>query len=137
MAHNHLQLSFCRQCNYTATTQKPFTGLYSGVSVDLTHSSAHNTAAAQAAYNTTCAKPEGIPSSVAPPPIPEIPPPRRTLYRSAQPPYYNKVYKGAPLRPCYGFMPDSAAYHRPCQPGGLLPGIDGQRADSTAGGRNH
>lgn len=23
------------------------------------------------------------------------------------------------------------------QPGGLLPGIDGQRADSTAGGRNH
>lgn len=27
----------------------------------------------------------------------QIPPPRRTLYRPAQPPYYNKVYKGAPL----------------------------------------
>lgn len=25
-------------------------------------------------------------------------PPRRTLYRSAQPPYYNKVYKGAAVR---------------------------------------
>ena len=49
----------------------------------------------------------------------QIPPPRRTLYRSAQPPYYNKVYKGAAVRPCYGSMTDSAAYHRPCQPGGV------------------
>ena len=31
----------------------------------------------------------------------------RTLYRPAQPHYYNKVYK-------------SAAYRRPCQPGGVL-----------------
>ena len=29
----------------------------------------------------------------------QIPAPRRTLYRPAQPPYYNKVYKGAPLHP--------------------------------------
>ena len=28
----------------------------------------------------------------------QIPPPRRTLYRSTQPPYYNKVYKGATVR---------------------------------------
>lgn len=68
-----------------------------GVSVNLTHSSAHNTAAAQTAYI---------------PPAPrwrayhqaqhlrryQIPAPRRTLYRSAQPPYYNKVYKGAGVR---------------------------------------
>ena len=32
----------------------------------------------------------------------KIPPPRRTLYRPAQSPYYNKVYKGAPpvMDPC-------------------------------------
>lgn len=28
----------------------------------------------------------------------QIPAPRRTLYRTAQPPYYNKVYKGAEVR---------------------------------------
>ena len=27
----------------------------------------------------------------------QIPAPRRTLYRTAQPPYYNKVYKGSPM----------------------------------------
>jgi hypothetical protein len=35
---------------YTVKTPKPFTGLYSGVSVDLPYSSAHNTANTQAAY---------------------------------------------------------------------------------------
>lgn len=29
----------------------------------------------------------------------QIPPPHRTLYRAGQPPYYNKVYKGAWVRP--------------------------------------
>lgn len=29
----------------------------------------------------------------------QISPPRQTLHRSAQPPYYNKVYKGAAVRP--------------------------------------
>lgn len=48
-----------------------------------------------------------------------IPTPRRTPHRSAQPPYYNNVYKGAGVRPCYESMPDGAAYHRPCQPGGV------------------
>lgn len=36
--------------NYTDTTPKPFTGLYSGISVDLTYSNERNTAATQAAY---------------------------------------------------------------------------------------
>lgn len=96
--HKRLQRLFCRPCNYTATTPKSFTRLYRGISVDLTHSSAHNTAATQSAYT---------------PPAPrrrayrqaqhlhryQILPTRRTLYRSAQPPYYNNVYKGsgAPL----------------------------------------
>lgn len=97
--HKRLQWLFCRQCNYTAKAPKPFTGRYSGISVDLPYSSAHNTAATQAAYTP--------------------PAPHRTLYRSAQPPYYNKVYKSAGVRPCYESMPDSAAYRRPCQPGGV------------------
>lgn len=161
--------------NYTTKTSKAFTGLYSGFTVDLPYSSAHNTADTQADYT---------------PPAPrwrayrqalhlhryQIPPPRRTLYRSAQPPYYNKVYirvQGCALlwihaRQCSiaQTMPARRGQLLPCadrwqvltacqqyrpgapaegsasppvqgQPGGLLPGIDGQRADPTAGGRNH
>lgn len=48
--HKRSQQIFCYQCNYTAKTSKAFTGLYRGISVNLTHSSAHNTAATQAAY---------------------------------------------------------------------------------------
>lgn len=66
---------------YTTKTSKSFTGLYSGFSVDLPHSSARNTAATQAAYAPLA--------------------PRRTLYSSAQPPYYNNVYKGATDRRTY------------------------------------
>lgn len=51
--------------NYTAHAAKQRTGLYSVFSVDLTYSSAY-----------------------------QIQPPRWTLYSSAQPPYYNNVYKG-------------------------------------------
>lgn len=115
-SHNRLRLSFCRQCNYTTTTPKPFTGLYRGFSVDLPHSSAHNTAGAQAAYT---------------PPAPrwrayrqalhfhryQTPPPNRDTVQGRAAAYYNKVY--IRVRSCYGFMPDSAAYHRPCQPGGV------------------
>lgn len=49
----------------------------------------------------------------------QIPAPHRTLYNLAQPPYYNKVYKGATVRPCYRSMPDGATHRRPCQPGGV------------------
>lgn len=98
------------------TTPKPFTGLYRGFSVDLPHSSAHNTAGAQAAYT---------------PPAPrwrayrqalhfhryQTPPPNRDTVQGRAAAYYNKVY--IRVRSCYGFMPDSAAYHRPCQPGGV------------------
>lgn len=43
-----------------------------------------------------------------------------TLYRSAQPPYYNNVYKGAAVRTCYRSIPGGAADRKPCQPGGVL-----------------
>ena len=43
----------------------------------------------------------------------QIPPPRRTLYRSAQPPIIIRYIR---VRPCYGSMPDGATHHRPCAP---------------------
>ena len=66
---------------YTSHAAKQRTGIYSSFSGDCTQSTAHDTRQAQAAI---------------------IPPaPHRTLYRPAQPPYYNKVYKGATdRRPC-------------------------------------
>lgn len=64
--------------NYTATTLKLFTGLYSGVSCDCTRSTATDTRSTKA----------------------DIPPPRRTLYSSAQPPIiirYIRVRRCAPV----------------------------------------
>ena len=82
--------------SYTDHAAKQRTRLYRRFSCDLTHSTAHDTRPTQAAII---------------PPVPrwsvsqrrstsstyQILAPRRTLYRSAQPPYCNKVYKGAPL----------------------------------------
>lgn len=82
--------------NYTAKTPKPFTGICSGVSVDLTNSSAHNTAATQAAYTPPTTRRRAYRQALHLHRY-QIQPPRRTLYRPAQPPYYNNVYKGAPL----------------------------------------
>lgn len=70
-------------------------------------------------YNTACATLVRI---TAPQHIQRVPNTNRhagTLYSSAQPAYYNNVYKGAKAHPCYRSMPDSAAYCRPCQPGGV------------------
>ena len=71
-------------------------------------------------YNTTCATLERITTPQRLQHIPQIPTPRRTLYRPAQPPYYNKVYKGAGVRHRYGSTPDSAAHRRPSKPGGAV-----------------
>lgn len=46
-------------------------------------------------YNTTCTTLERITHARTACTRYQIPPPRRTLYRSTQPPYYNNVYKGA------------------------------------------
>ena len=83
--HKHLQRPFCRPCNYTAKTPKPFTGLYSGISVDLTHSSAHNTAVTQAACAPTAPRWRAYHQAQHLHRY-QIPPPRRTLYRLTQPP---------------------------------------------------
>ena len=50
-------------------------------------------------YNTTCATLERITTPQRLQHIPQIPTPRRTLYRPAQPPYYNKVYKAQRCAP--------------------------------------
>ena len=89
---------FVTHANYTATTPKSFTGLYSGVSAGLTRSSAHNTAATQTAYIPPASRWRAYRQAQHLHRY-QIPPPRRTLYRPTQPPYYNKVYKGAAMRP--------------------------------------
>lgn len=95
--YKRFQRHFCRQCNYTVTTLKPFTGLYSGFSIDLTRSSAHNTAITQDDYAPSAprwrASQRRSTSSIY------QTPPRRALYRTAQAAYYNKVYKGATVCP--------------------------------------
>lgn len=103
---------------YTAHVSKQRTGICSGVSVDCAYLTITDTRPTKAAIIppatrwSTYTRPDGLHRY-------QIPTPRRTLYRSAQPPYYNKVYKGAEVRPCYRSMPDSAAHRRPCKPGGV------------------
>lgn len=95
---------------YTAHATKPRAGLYRRFSCDFPHSTAHDTRPTQAAIIppaprwSTSQRPDAIHRY-------QIPPQRRTLYRPAQPPYYNKVYKGA----------GGAAYRRPSKPGGVSP----------------
>ena len=103
---------------YTAHAIKHCTGLYRHFSCGLAHSTANDTRPTQQAIAQPATRwsayqrPDALHRY-------QIPTPRRTLYSSAQPPYYNKVYKGAAVRRCYGSMPDSAANRRPCKPGGL------------------
>jgi hypothetical protein len=54
---------------YTAKTQKAFTGLCMGVSVDLPYSSAQQYSRYTSRLYTACVTLEGIPSSAAPAPI--------------------------------------------------------------------
>ena len=97
------QRLFCCPCNYITTTPKAFKGLYSGVSVDLTYSSAHNTADTQAAYTPPAQRWRAYGQALHLHRY-QIPPPRRTLYRSTQPPIiirYIKVHGCAPVvDPC-------------------------------------
>lgn len=84
--HKRLQLLFCYRCkNYTAPTPKASTGLYSSVSVDLTHSRAHNTAATQAAYAPPAPRWRAYRQALRVHRY-QIQPTRRTLYRAGQPP---------------------------------------------------
>lgn len=99
--------------SYTANATKQRTGLYRCVSVDLTHYSAHNTASCTSRLCTACDTPEGIPSSAAPPLIPDTTAtPDAVQGRAAA--YYNNVYKDAAVRPvmnpCPAGSPVSGAW---------------------------
>lgn len=68
-------------------------------------------------YNAACATP-GASQRRSASSAYQIPAPRRTLYRSSQPPIiirYIRVQGCA----CYGSMPDGATHRRPCRPGGV------------------
>lgn len=90
---------------YTVNATKQRTKLYRGFSGYLPHSTAVYIRPAQAAIIPPAPR-RSVSQSRSTSSTYQIPPPRRTLCRPAQPPYYNKVYKGA-------------AYRRPCQPGGV------------------
>lgn len=104
---------------YTANAAKRLTGLYSGFSRDLPHSTTAYTRPTQAAIIPPATH-WSAPQRRNPPAHTRYHTPRRTPYRPAQTAYYNKVYKGAAVRPYYGSMPDGAAHHRLCQPGGAV-----------------
>lgn len=161
--HKRLPRLFFRPCNYTYKAPKPFTELYRGVSVDLRHSRARNTAATQAAYTPTAPRWRAYPQAQHLHRY-QITPTHRTLYRAEQPPIII-WYRGAPVRPVMDPCPEvqhsadhasgSGSVHPACirlascagsapgiwRSGCLLTGIDGQgqRADLAAGGRrrNH
>ncbi len=90
---------------YTTNAVKQRTGLYSGVSCDLPHSTAVYTRPTQAAIIPPAPR-WSVSQRRSTSSAYHIPSPRQTLHRSAQPPYYNKVYKGT-------------TYRRPCQPSGV------------------
>lgn len=130
--YKRLQRLFCHQCKYTAHAAKQRTGLYSVFSVDLTYSSAHNTVTTQADYT---------------PPAPRWSVSQRRSISSAYHRYNRHAGRctaqhSRPIiimyirvRRCYGSTPDSAAYHRPCQPGGVIPAAcdlaPGQQSERT------
>ena len=88
---------FCAvNANYTAHAIKRHTGLCSGISGYLPYSTATDNRPIQAVIiphtpRWSVSQRRSASSEY------QIPAPRRTLYRTAQPPYYNKVYKSAPL----------------------------------------
>ena len=96
-----LQRVLCCPCSYTARATKQRTELYRGFTRDYARSTAHDTRPTQADIIppaqcwSVSQRPDGLHRY-------QILPPLRTLHSSAQPPYYNKVYKGAPpvMDPC-------------------------------------
>ena len=94
---------FVPSMSYTANAVKQRTELYSGVSCDCFRSAAHDTRPIQSTI-TPLAPRWSVSQLRSASSTYQIPPSRRTLYRPAQPPYYNDVYK-------------SATHHRPCKPG--------------------
>ena len=90
--YKRLQRVFLRQCNCTSHATKQHTRLYSGFPCGCALSTAHDTRPTQAAIIQPATRwsayqrPDTLNRY-------QTPPPRRTLHRSGQTAYYNKVYK--------------------------------------------
>ena len=136
--YKRLQRPLFRTCSYTAHAIKQCTRLYRRFSGYLPYSTAANNRPTQAAI-TLPAPRWSVSQRRSTSSEYQIPAPRRTLYRSAQPPYYNKVYKGATVRPCYRSMPDGVADCKPRQPGGvsMLPTPGGLQSGTGSAVRAH
>lgn len=95
--YKRLQRVLCHSRSYTAHTTKQHTWLCRGFSCDCSRSTAHDNRPTQADIIPTATRwraytrPDTLNRY-------QIPAPRRTLHRSAQPPYYNKVYKSAEVQ---------------------------------------
>lgn len=116
--------------SYTTQATKQRTGLYKGVSVNLTHSSAHNTAAAQAAYTPIAPRWRAYHQALHLHRY-QIPPPRWTLHSLAQPPIiirYIRVRRCAPV-----MDPRQAVQHNTdhASPAGSSPTVCGSLASSA------
>lgn len=83
--YKRLRHVLCSPCSYTTHAAKQRTGLYRGISVNLTHSKAHNTAATQAEYIPP-ARRWSVSQHRSTSSVYQIPTPRRTLHSLAQPP---------------------------------------------------
>ncbi len=126
--YKRLQRVLPCQCNYTAHATKQHTGLYSGFFCNCAHSTAQDTRPTKAAIIPPVPRwsVHTLPDALS---AYQIPQPRRDAVQVSTAVYYNNVYKGAG-RPCYGSMPDGAAYRRPCQPGGSASAVCGSLASA-------
>lgn len=140
--------------NYTATTQKPFTLLYSNFFVNLPYSSVQQYSRCTSFLYTAYDTPEGIPSSVVPPQIPDTTTPGRYAGQHSRPIIirYIRVQQCAPVVDSCQTVQHTTGYASPatydlapvssqstaCRASAsLLPGIDGQgaRAEGRPGSR--
>lgn len=129
---------------YTASVQKAFTGRYRGVSVNLAHFSGHNTAATQANYAPPAPRWSVSQRRSTSSAKPEIPAPRRTPYRPAQPPIIIRYIRGAQTMPARRSLDVShvqrlAIWHRvnsqgvPGQSGTIHPARQSSSRDAAGG----
>ena len=91
--YKRLQCVLCCQCNYTAHDAKQHTGLYRGFSSDCTRSTATDTRPTQQAIAPPATRWRAYtrPDALN---LYQIPPPRRTLHRPAQPPIIIRYIRG-------------------------------------------
>lgn len=102
-------------CSYTDHAAKQRTGLYRGFSDDCTRSTARKYQTNTSGYNAVCATLERI---TAPQHLQRIPDTRRNAGRYTGQHSRPIIIRYIRAYPCYGSMPDSAAYYRPYKPGG-------------------